>query len=276
MDHPLFVVSDATGETGERVLRAALVQFPEAEISIERFGGVRDRSQIEQIVHLARERGATILHTLVSHELRGLILEECRRNSVDAMDLMGPVLDRLTVALRTRPQEKPGLFEQLREARMRAIEAVDFAFRHDDGQHTRDYDRAEIILVGVSRTMKTPLCLYLAHRGWFAANLPIVPGVELPSVIDGVPKHRVFGLVMRPARLLELRTARARYLRMGGDYADLPRIRDEMRHAELLFRERGWHIMDVTGKSVEEIARSMIDLRQLSGRDASGGRPPLA
>lgn len=275
MDHSLFVVSDATGETGERVLHAALVQFPETDVAIERFGGVRDRAQVQEIVQLARERGAMILHTLVSHELRGLMLAECRRQTVDAMDLMGPVLDRLTLALRTQPQEKPGLFEQLREARMRAIEAVDFAFRHDDGQHTGDYERAEIVLVGVSRTMKTPLCLYLAHRGWFAANLPIVPGVALPAEIDGVEQRRIFGLTMRPARLLELRTARARYLHMGGDYADLPRIRDELRHAERLFRDRGWHVMDVTGKSVEEVARSMIDLRQLSGRDQSGGRPPV-
>ena len=275
MDHSLFVVSDATGETGERVLRAALVQFPETEVVIERFGGIRDRTQVEEIVRQARERGATVVHTLVSHELRRQMLSACRRSSVDAMDLMGPVLDRLTVALQTRPREKPGLFEQLREARMRAIEAVDFAFRHDDGQHAGDYERAEIVLVGVSRTMKTPLCLYLAHRGWFAANLPVVPGVELPSAIDGVPRHRVFGLVMRPARLLELRTARARYLRMGGDYADLPCIRDEMRHAERLFRERGWHVVDVTGKSVEEISRSIIDLRQVEGREGSGGRPPV-
>lgn len=274
MDHSLFVVSDATGETGERVLRAALVQFPEADVHIERFGGVRDRRRVEEIVLRAREQGATILHTLVSHDLRGLMLAECRRHAVDAMDLMGPVLDRLTVFLRTPPREKPGLFEQLREARMRSIEAVDFAFRHDDGQHTGDYDRAEIVLIGVSRTMKTPLCLYLAHRGWFAANLPLVPGVPLPPAVDAVPQHRIFGLTMRPARLLELRTARARYLHMGGDYADLPRIRDELRHAERTFRERGWHVVDVTGKSVEEVARSMIDLRQLAGRDFSGGRPP--
>lgn len=266
MSNALFVVSDATGETGERVLKAAMVQFPDIDVSIERFGGVRSRGKMQEVVTLARQSNATILHSLVSHELRGQMLSECRQQSVDAMDLMGPVLDRLATAFRTRPQEQPGMIEQLREARTRVIEAVDFAFRHDDGQNLRDYHLAEIVLVGVSRTMKTPLCLYLANRGWFAANCPIVPGGRLPSALDDVPPRRVFGLIMRPARLLELRTERARYLKMrGGLYADLPGIRIELREAEKVFRERGWHLVDVTGKSIEEIARSMIDLLELRG-----------
>jgi len=264
MAHSLFVVSDATGETGERVLRAALVQFPGVDITIERFGGVRERDRMQEVVSLARERRATILHSLVSHDLRRQMLSECRRQGVEAMDLMGPVLDRLTESFRTRPQEQPGMIEQLREARARVIEAVDFAFRHDDGQNARDYHRAQIVLLGVSRTMKTPLCLYLANRGWFAANVPVVPGGRLPSELDEIPARRIFGLTMRPVRLLELRTERARHLKMrGGLYADLPGIRVELREAERLFRERGWNIVDVTGKSIEEVARSMIDLREL-------------
>lgn len=264
MAHSLFVVSDATGKTGERVLKAATVQFPGVDVTIERFGGIRDHEQMLKVVELARERHATILHSLVSHDLRGQMLVECRRHSVDAMDLMGPVLDRLAMAFRTRPQEQPGMIQQLREERTRVIEAVDFAFRHDDGQNLRDYHLAEIVLVGVSRTMKTPLCLYLANRGWFAANCPIVPGGRLPAALEDISPRRIFGLTMRPARLLELRTERARYLRMrGGLYADLPGIRIELREAEKVFRERGWNVVDVTGKSIEEVARSMIDLREL-------------
>jgi regulator of PEP synthase PpsR (kinase-PPPase family) len=112
--------------------------------------------------------------------------------------------------------------------------------------------------------MKTPLCLYLANRGWFAANIPVVPGGRMPPVLDEIAPGRVFGLTMRPARLLELRTERARHLNMrGGLYADLPGIRIELREAEKLFRERGWTIVDVTGKSIEEVARAIIDLREL-------------
>lgn len=261
----LFVVSDATGQTGERVLRSALVQFPHADCEIERRGGVRTPEQLHEVVREARERGAWVLHTLVSNSLRREMLHECRRQDVEGMDLMGPVLDRLTVLLRSEPQEKPGLFEQLAEARTRAIEAVEYAFRHDDGQRLHTLARAEIVLVGVSRTMKTPVSLYLAHRGWFVANVPLVPPLPAPAELDAYPPHLVFGLTMRPSRLLEIRRTRAQHLRMpGSNYTELPLIRDEIHVAEQWCHDRGWHVVDVTAKSVEEVAREILDLRELS------------
>ena len=262
----LFVVSDATGQTGERVLRSALAQFPDAESEIVRFGGVRSPQQVRDVVAEARRRDATVLHTLVSNELRGLMHAECRQQSVDAMDLMGPVLDRLAVDLRREPAEEPGLFEQLREARMRAIEAVEFAFRHDDGQRVRDLGGAELVLVGVSRTMKTPLSLFLAHRGWFVANVPIVPGLApLPELLEVDPR-KVFALTMRAHRLADLRRVRAKHLHMGGtDYVDLKAIRAEIREAETLAMRQRWHTVDVTAKSVEEAAREILDVRGLDG-----------
>ena len=267
----LFVVSDATGRTGERVLRSALVQFPDTDASIVRHGGVRSPDRVVEVVREARQRSATIFHTLVSNSLRRRMLAECRRQGVDAMDLMGPVLDRLAETLSRRPQERPGLFEQLHEARTRTIEAVEFAFRHDDGQRLRDLAGAEIVLVGVSRTMKTPLCLYLAHRGWFAANVPLVTGLPPADELAGLDPHRVFGLTMRPSRLCELRRTRARHLRMkGGDYADLPAVRAELAEAERYFDARGWHVVDVTAKSVEEASREILDLRGLHEDDEGG------
>lgn len=272
MAHRIYIVSDGTGETGDRVLRSALVQFPAADATIERHGEVREPEQLRHVVARAREHGAWILHTLVTDRLRRLMLSECRRLGVDAMDLMGPVLDRLTLALHAEPQQQPGLFEQLEEARARSIEAVDFAFRHDDGRHSDEIASAEIVLVGVSRTMKTPLCLYLAHRGWFSANVPVAPGLPLPAALLGLPPQRIFGLTMRPARLLELRRTRARYLRIDhSDYAALPRIRAELREAEALFHAHGWHVIEVTGKSIEEIAREITDLRGLQDEES---RPP--
>ena len=139
-----------------------------------------------------------IMHTLVSDELRRLMVAEARLHGVDSLDMMGPILDRLARHLKLTPQEKPGLFQQLVEARTREIEAVAFAFRHDDGQNAADLGRAEVVLVGISRTMKTPTMLYLAYRGWFAANVPLVPGIAPPKQLLAVPAERAFCLVCRP------------------------------------------------------------------------------
>jgi regulator of PEP synthase PpsR (kinase-PPPase family) len=177
------------------------------------------------------------------------------------MDLMGPMLDRLAKHLKLRPQEKPGLFNQLVEARSREIEAVEFAFRHDDGQHAEELDRAEVILVGVSRTMKTPTTLYLAYQGWFAANVPIVPKIPMPPAVLSFPAERIICLVMEPRRLAALRRVRAQNFKIPARaYASLENVRKELRHAERLCAKHGWREIDVTGKSVEEVAREIVVL----------------
>jgi hypothetical protein len=257
----IFVVSDATGQTGERMARSALVQFKEAPVIVVRRGNVRTPEQLRAIVQEAAGDDSLILHTLVSDELRRLMLAESRAQGVDAMDLMGPMLDRLAKHLKLRPQEKPGLFNQLVEARSREIEAVEFAFRHDDGQHADELSRAEVILVGVSRTMKTPTTLYLAYQGWFAANVPIVPKIPMPPAVLSFPTERIICLVMEPRRLAALRRVRAENFRIPAKaYASLENVRKELRHAERLCAKYGWRQIDVTGKSVEEVAREIVVL----------------
>lgn len=255
----IFVVSDATGETADRVARSALVQFPRSDVTIVRRGQVRTGEQLRSVVEEASAGDSLIIHTLVSDELRGAMLAEARRHGVDALDLMGPLLDRLTHHLQASPQEKPGLFRQLAEARTREIEAVEFAFRHDDGQHPEDLGRAEVVLVGPSRTMKTPTTLFLAYRGWFVANVPLVPGTPLPSALDELPVQMVFCLTMSANRLVELRRARATYLGIPeGGYASLEAVREELRQCQGIRAQRGWPGVDVTGKSVEEVAREIM------------------
>lgn len=257
----IFVVSDATGETAERVVRAGLVQFQDASVAIVRRTNVRTPEQIRAVVSEATAEGAMLVHTLVSDELRRLILEESRLAGVDALDMLGPVLERLAKHLKLTPQEKPGLFRQLVEARSREIEAVEFAFHHDDGQNIQDLDRADVVLTGISRTMKTPTMLFLAYRGWFAANVPIVPGIELPKALLALPSSRVFWLEMAPERLLELRHVRARKEGIPVDsYASVEQIRKESQQAQELCVKRGWQRIDVTGKSVEEVGREIISL----------------
>lgn len=258
----IFVVSDATGQTAERMAQSALIQFEEADAEIVRRGGVRTEEDVRRVVTEAADRGALVMHTLVSNELRRVMLAEARRAGVDAMDLMGRVLDRLAARLRLTPTQKPGLLEQLAEARKREIEAVEFAWRHDDGAHTEELERAEIVLVGVSRTMKTPTMLYLAYSGWFVANVPLVPEVAPPASLLALDASRVFCLDMAAFRLRELRASRAQLTAIPLEpYATADRVRFELIQARELSRLQGWRLVDVTGKSVEEIAHEIIVLR---------------
>ncbi len=261
----VFVVSDATGETAERVVRAGLVQFRDAAVTIVRRKEVRTLEQIRSVVAEAAREDSILVHTLVSDELRRLILDESRKAGVDSLDMLGPVLERLAKHLQLSPQEKPGLLRQLTEARSREIEAVDFAFHHDDGQNAHELERAEVVLTGVSRTMKTPTMLYLAYRGWFAANVPLVEGMEPPKALLALPPRRVFWLWMSPERLIELRRVRA--VKEGiplEPYASTERVRRELQRAHELCTRYGWQRVDVTGKSVEEVAREIIALLQNS------------
>jgi regulator of PEP synthase PpsR (kinase-PPPase family) len=169
------------------------------------------------------------------------------------------MLDRLAVHLRLTSQQQPGLFRQLDEVKTREIEAVAFAFRHDDGQNTQDLHRAEIILVGVSRSMKTPTMLYLASRGWFAANVPLVPGLPLDRALAAQPPEKVFCLTIQSEQLRDRRCARAREEAIPAEpYASLAQIVKENRYAEGLCAKYGWERIDVTGKAVEEVAREII------------------
>lgn len=257
----VFVVSDATGGTAERMVRAAMVQFQGASFELIRREQIRSPEQVRAVVADAKANAALIVHTLVSNDLRGLMLEEARLHGVDAMDLMGPMLDRLAVRLKLTPQEKPDLLRQLLEAKSREIEAVDFAFRHDDGANADEIDRAEIVLTGVSRTMKTPTMLYLAYHGWFTANVPIVPGIPLPSSLAALPPQRAFCLFMTPQRLAELRLVRAKATDIPVEtYASGEQVRKELLYCERICLERGWHKIEVSGKSVEEVGQEIITL----------------
>jgi [pyruvate, water dikinase]-phosphate phosphotransferase / [pyruvate, water dikinase] kinase len=255
----IYVVSDGTGGTAERMARSALTQFEDAPVNLVRRPNVRSAKKLRVVVEEAAAGESLILHTLVSDELRRLMVSETRLHNVDSLDMMGPILDRLAKNLRLTPQEKPGLFQQLVEARTREIEAVAFAFRHDDGQNSGDLDRAEVALVGISRTMKTPTMLYLAYRGWFAGNVPLVPGIAPPKSLTDMPSEKVFCLVASPDRLQQMRRARAEEESIPLDiYISADQIRRELAYAEQLCRKYDWQRIDVTGKSVEEVAREII------------------
>lgn len=257
----LFIVSDATGGTAERIVLAALVQFTDADVEIVRRPNVRTIERVKLVVEEAAAQPAIIVHTLVSDELRKTMLEESRRWHVESLDMLGPLLERLAAILKRTPQEMPGLFEERLEARTREIEAVDFAFRHDDGHRTDELDKAEVVLVGVSRSMKTPTMLYLAYHGWFAANVPLIPELDPPKELLQVPANKVFCLIMKAERLAELRRVRADREGIPVErYASLAQAQKEIQLARRLCTTHHWRRIDVTNKSVEEAGREIIGL----------------
>jgi hypothetical protein len=254
----VFAVSDGTGATAERVIRAALTQFTKP-VEVERFGEVRTVQQVKDLVQQAAEQGAFIVHTLVTPDLRRAMFEEGRRRNVSTLDLMGPLLDRLSDLLGTSPLARPGVYGPMTEAYYRRIEAIEFALGHDDGRHPEELEHAEIVLVGVSRTGKTPLSMYLSYRGWLVGNVPIVPGIDPPEILFRLPPNRVIGLTVEARRLATLRRARAQ--RLGGqlrEYTDLARVREEVRHALRIFHQHNWPIVDMTSKPIEEAAAEIV------------------
>ena len=258
----IYAVSDATGTTADLVVRAVLTQFDSQNVSIRRFPQVRSNDSISAIVEEAASERAIIVHTLVSEALRFHIVAAGRMENVPTIDLMGPLLARMSELLATQPKSEPGVFRPYDLENVQRIDAINFAVRHDDGKHIDGIRNAEIVLVGVSRTGKTPLSIFLAYRGWRVANVPIALGSPPPEVVFGLPRRRVVGLMADPARLANLRESRVQRMsatRLG--YADMAYIRKEITYAfELFERRRDWPLVDVTNKSIEECAAEIVAL----------------
>lgn len=257
----IFAISDGTAATADTVARAALVQF-DTTVDVERFREVRTEEQLLAIISLAAAENAIIVHTLISEELRLLVMTKCRDVNVTSVDLIGPLLSRLSEMLHLDPLGQPGMLRPFDAENVQRIEAINFAVKHDDGQHIDDIEQAEIVLVGVSRTGKTPLSIFLAYRGWRVANVPLISGLPPPRTIFSLPRNRVVGLVANPERLTLLRQSRT--ARMGTrqrGYATIEHVRKELAYAYEVFEERrDWPIVDVTNKSIEEAAVEIISL----------------
>ncbi len=274
--HQIVVASDGTGHTAEVVVRAALVQFRGAEVQIHLRPDVRTAEDVRATVREANRIGGLIVHTLVSQEMRSLMLTEARAQRVPSIDLLGPLLLRLEDLLALQPLAKPGLFRDADAEYRRRFDVMDFTVRHDDGQAPEGLLQAELVLVGVSRTSKTPLSMFLAWRGYRVANVPIVHQLPLPEALSRVAPRRVVGLTIKPERLLELRRSRLQQMETPPKfpYADVRQIWAELEYARTLGAAAGWPIVDVTDKSIEEVAGEILVLTGLEepARRARSGR----
>ncbi len=268
----IYVVSDATGSTAERVLGAALSQFDDTGVEVVRYQKVRTAEKIREIVDEASRRNGFIIHTLVAAELRSLILNRGRAVNVMTIDLMGPLIARLSDLLEASPKVEPGIFNPFDSGYLERIEAMDFTVRHDDGRNVHELDRADLVLVGVSRTSKTPLSIYLGYRGWRVANIPLVYGVPPPKQLFEVPAYKVVALTAEPGRHSKIRQVRVQHMKTASHgYADLTHVERELSYAYDIFSKRkNWPIVDVTVKTIEETATEVISLipppRRLAGR----------
>ena len=256
----VYVVSDSTGTTAEKVTLAALMQFPDPDVRVRRFPNVRSAEALHDALTKARGANALVVHTLGIRELRELANQECDRLGLQSLDLLGPMLAKLSGLLGRPPYNLPGLLHQLDEKYFQRIEAVEFAVRHDDGTGLDTLAGADLILTGVSRTSKTPLSMYLAHLGYRVANVPIVPGVPPPSELLAAPRDKVFALYIRSDSLLSVRGERMRKLgvRHNSAYVDPAAVEAELTEARRLFHARHWRVIDVSGKAVEEVATEIL------------------
>jgi regulator of PEP synthase PpsR (kinase-PPPase family) len=213
---PIFVVSGGTGASGEQVVRTALAQFRDVEVPVIGVPNGRLAAQLADVVDQAAALGGTIVYTLVDAGLRKHLIQMAHEKNVVAIDLMGQLLGHLAAVLGQEPLGQPGLYRQLRQLYFERVEAIEFTVAHDDGRNIHELDRAEVILVGVSRVGKTPLSIYLSVRGWKVANVPLIPDIPPPPELFQVDPRRVVGLTIQPAQLVAHRGGGGR--RAGGGW----------------------------------------------------------
>lgn len=235
-------------------------QYDSSSIEIRRVSFVSDPGKIAELMKEAEQYNCLVAYTLVLPELRRVIEEEASRRSIPTADIMGPMMNAFARIMGKDPQLEPGLVRRLDQEYFRRIAAIEFAVKYDDGKDPRGMLMAEVVLIGVSRTSKTPLSMYLAHRQLLVANLPLVPEVEPPEELFRVSPKKIVGLVIDPMQLRQIRQERLQVLGLGAhaSYASMERIIEELEYARHLMKKLGCVVFDVSNKAVEEVANRVL------------------
>jgi regulator of PEP synthase PpsR (kinase-PPPase family) len=259
----VFIVSDATGMTAEMVISAVLVQFKEIEPVFKKFPYIKTEEQIKAILKQAEAAQGIVIYSLVSQELRSWIRREKRKMKVFVIDILGPLLETLGKMWNLIPTFNPGLLKRVSEESVRLAESIDFTLRHDDGQNIDTIDQADLLLLGVSRTSKTPTSLYLScNNNLKVANVPIIEEMEPPGKVFTLNNIQKVGLTIAPERLAFIRERRMKYAGTT-DYLDISHIQKELEYSHRIFNHiKGLQLIDVTHSSIEEVANKIIENRQ--------------
>ena len=259
----LHLVSDSTGETTYSLARACLVQFENIEVNTQTHSQVLSATKMQKVVESIEENPGAVMYTMIDKSLSATLVKGCARIGVPCIDVLDGVITRLQGYFGQTIRGQPGRQHQLDDEYFHRIDAMQFALSHDDGQGFDHLNEAEIILVGVSRTSKTPTSMYLAnHRGLRAANVPFVPGVPLPDILFSEQAPFVVGLTTSPERLVQIRRNRMKILGEEREthYVEFDQVRQEILEARKLFAKSRWPVIDVTRRSIEETASEIFEL----------------
>lgn len=260
----IHIISDSTGETGILVARASLAQFEGIDVREHIWSMTRSDAQVDDVLkHIAANRGF-VMFTLVEGKLRDALEMGCRKLQVPCISILDPIIAALGAYLGAEIKAQPGRQHVMDAEYFSRIEAMQFVLAHDDGQSTWNIDQADVLIVGVSRTSKTPTCIYLANRGIKAANIPFVPGCPMPQEILEAKNPLIVGLTKDPKRLVQIRRNRLLMLDQDQetDYVDLESVSKEVNEALRLFNSHKWPVIDVTRRSIEETAATIMQMHQ--------------
>lgn len=258
----IYIISDGTGETAATMIRAALVQYQGKDIHIVRCKNIRTEDQALSLMDEVSEHKGMIAYTVVSSSLRNKLFEICNQKGIPHVDLMGPLLSTLDAFFEvSNSSPQAGILRTVNENYFRRIEAIEYTVKHDDGKTMSGLAEADIVLVGISRTSKTPLSIFLSHKGWKVANVPLVLGTPLPPELFKIDQRKIVGLIIDIESLQRIRKNRLEKFGQdpGGEYASLGHIVKEIEYAHALFKQnKKWPVFNVTDRALEETATEII------------------
>ncbi|MDA8098633.1 MAG: kinase/pyrophosphorylase [Nitrospiraceae bacterium] len=255
----IYILSDATGQSALHILRAGIVQFEHARTKMMLFHDVETKAALKKVLDQAKEAKALIAFTFVKKEMRDYANDYCLKHQILHHDILGPLIFNLSAFLRMEPLEEPSLLRKVDEKYFKRIDAIEYTLGHDDGRGTERLKEADIVIVGLSRSSKTPTSFYLAQEGYKVANVPIVPEIPLPEELFEVDQHKIVCLNIEAEALQKIRMVRQKKFGLKSSYSDLRKIFSEVEYVrELVRKNRGWTVVDTTNKSIEETAWEII------------------
>ncbi|WP_203227631.1 pyruvate, water dikinase regulatory protein [Calorimonas adulescens] len=269
-DIVIYAVSDSIGETAEEVAKAAAVQFNSHVKEIKRIPNLTDINMVDELIDRIKSSNALIVYTVIIPEIKERLIKRTMEYNIPAVDILGPVIENMERLTGLKSKHEAGLLRKMNLEYFKRVDAIEFAVKNDDGKDPRGILKADAVLIGVSRTSKTPLSMYLAHKNIYVANLPIVPEVEPPKELYMIPREKIYGLVIQPEKLNEIRRERLRFLGLSDNasYASIDRIKEELKFSRKIMKALNCMVIDVTNKAVEETAS--IILEDINNRKIEG------